>query len=108
MEDRKKHSLSHRLAPDVFCGEIREAVGQYNYVKRVEKAVSHGKLEDFMEVVKNYTEEVRTLRNELLIRDQEIQRLRDSIQEIISNNSKERAHLYQVVLSLKKEWEAIK
>lgn len=108
MEDRKKSNGTQRFTPDVFCGDIREAVGQYNFVKRVEKVVPSNKVEDLVEEMKNFQEEVRALRNELFLRDQEIQRLRECINEIISDNSKERTHLYQVVLSLKKEWEAIK
>lgn len=116
MEERKRQIVSHWITPDVFIGEVQYAVGQSNYVKRVveieppEPSTEPADVK-WQELI-NELEELKKTISQLETYVMEQQAVMDSLKKYVrgveETQAKERAHLYQVVLSLKQEWETLK
>ncbi|MGM0711658.1 hypothetical protein [Brevibacillus parabrevis] len=132
MEKRKKGDLPHWVTPGVFSGHfvVDEAVERISIVKPVEKAQEAviGQvpkqpadekpdeekqlvLEPAFEIIMRETDVATSEQLEKL--EQEVAALKESLaawekrwKKAEEEQSKERQHLYQVVLSLKKEWES--
>ncbi|MGD8189260.1 hypothetical protein ACQCN2_04580 [Brevibacillus ginsengisoli] len=116
MEDRKHFMNSHWITPDVFSGEIQHAVGQSNYVKRVMEfeqqevtiEESDVKWNELIETIADLKNRVVQLEESVTQQQEKMDDLKKYIRELEENQTKERAHLYQVVLLLKQEWETLK
>lgn len=116
MEERKRGYAAHWTTPDVFCGEIQHAVGQSNYVKRLFEAEPTNPTAELLDTkVETLQTEINDMHfllsqmKELVERQQaKIDSLTEFIRELEAHQAKERSHLYQVVLSLKQEWETLK
>lgn len=132
MEKRKKWDLSHWVTPGVFSGHfvVDEAVERVSIVKVGEKgqeAVGEKATaktaceqpaeakepvpEPKFEIIMRETDVVTTEQLEKL--EQEVAALKESLaawekrwKKFEEEQAKERQYLYQVVLSLKKEWES--
>lgn len=134
MEKRKKWDLPHWVTPGVFSGHfvVDEAVERISIVKpgekgqeaAVEKATATEQtaceqpaeaqelvLEPKLEIMMRETDVVTTEQLEKL--EQEVAALKESLaawekrwKKAEEEQAKERQYLYQVVLSLKKEWES--
>ncbi|MGG1659703.1 hypothetical protein [Brevibacillus sp. NRS-1366] len=133
MEKRKKWDLPHWVTPGVFSGNyvVDEAVERISIVKPVEKTEepigekgqeAKGEVEDgskqkpelvlepTFEIIMRETDVATS--EELQKLEQEVAALKETIaawenrwKELEGNQKKEMQYLYQVVLSLKKEWE---
>ncbi|MED1800052.1 hypothetical protein [Brevibacillus porteri] len=131
MEKRKKWDLSHWVTPGVFSGSyvVDEAVQRISIVKANEKqeeevtesvqelvvktTVEQPKelvLEPTFEIIMRETDEVVVEQVHKL--EQEVMELKEALasweerwEKLEGNHTKQLQYLYQVVLSLKKEWE---
>ena len=134
MEKRKKGDLPHWVTPGVFSGTyvVDEAVERISIVKPVEKlpeaeikvTVQEGEakleaapetkpelvLEPTFEIIMRETDVATS--EELQNLEQEVASLKETVaawekkwKEAEESQKKEMQYLYQVVLSLKKEWE---
>lgn len=107
MEKRKKWDLPHWVTPGVFSGNfvVDEAVERTSSVnlsgKPLETTIEIRTQTDpiLREQVEKLELEIATLREQLASWEKRMKQLEEE-------QSKERQHLYQVVLSLKKEWES--
>lgn len=90
---KKPHQSAHWVQPGVLRGYIRETNGQHHYIKR---AVLEWPATD--EKWQKLEHEVEQLRSDI---DTAQQKWNEVLEEI----KREREYLYQVVLTLKKEWE---
>jgi dynactin complex subunit len=97
MEKRRRNEPVHWVTPGVFTGTIhvqetleQECVNNLPVRAREETALT--------QKIQALEEEMQTLKNQL-------QELEKKWAQFVKNNQREREHLYQVVLSLKKEWE---
>lgn len=100
MEKRRKNDSSLWLTPGVFSGsyEIEEAVGKINEVKQEEWTVRFDESFLLKEKLEQVKQEVAQLQEAVAMWEQRCQLMEEE-------NRKERQYLYQVVLSLKREWE---
>lgn len=107
MEKRKKWELPHWVTPGVFSGHYvaEEAVERVSIAKPIEITVplplaaeKNGELEALRQQVKKLEEEMQELKGMVASWEKRCQ-------EMEQEQDKERQHLYQVVLALKKEWE---
>ena len=133
MEKRKKWDLPHWVTPGVFSGHyvVDEAVERITIVKPVEKAAEEPTteiqqeeinvegstpkqpelvLEPTFEIIMRETdvatsEELENLEREVASLKEELASWENRWKEFEESQKKEMQYLYQVVLSLKKEWE---
>lgn len=107
MEKRKKWELPHWVTPGVFSGHYvaEEAVERISSAKSIEISVPVPQAGDKKEEYEALRQQVNKLQEEL----QEVKALlagwEKRCQELEIEQAKERQHLYQVVLTLKQEWE---
>lgn len=111
MEKRKKWDLPHWVTPGVFSGNfvVDEAVERISSVKPTEKSTEKP-MEKMIEIrTQNdptLLEQVEKLELELTALKEELASWEKRMKELEEEQGKERQYLYQVVLSLKKEWES--
>lgn len=100
MEKRRKTDHSLWVTPGVFSGsyEVEEAVGKINTVKQEEWTVRF----DDSFLIKEKLEQLQQEVAQLQVAGSQWEKRCLMMEE---ENRKERQYLYQVVLSLKKEWE---
>jgi predicted RNase H-like nuclease (RuvC/YqgF family) len=100
MDKRKKNEPNIWVTPGVFSGssDIEEAVGKINTLKQTESTPG--------------SDDTQYLRDKMEQMNQQITQLQESLeawelrwQALEEESKRERQYLYQVVLSLKKEWE---
>jgi len=117
MEKRKKWDLPHWVTPGVFSGKyvVDEAVERITSFKPMEitlqKPSSSEKQEDeackeeMKQVEEKLMEQIQQLEVKLNEAKEQFAAAEKRWQAAEETQAKERQHLYQVVLSLKKEWE---
>jgi hypothetical protein len=100
MDKRRKNEPNIWVTPGVFSGspEIEEAVGKINAPKQTESTPGGDDTHNLRDKVEQLNQQVRQLQESLEAWEQRWQTLEEE-------SKKERQYLYQVVLSLKKEWE---
>ncbi|MBO8162951.1 MAG: hypothetical protein H0Z34_04410 [Brevibacillus sp.] len=94
---RQKHSQTgYWITPGVFRGsfEVEHAVGQTAFVKKMPEEET------------TQEERIRRMEEQLQQVCSELERYQQEWEQFQEEMEKEREHLYQVVLSLKKEWES--
>lgn len=117
MEKRKKWDLPHWVTPGVFSGSyvVDEAVERITSFKPMEftlqkpsgseKQSDENLKEAVKQVEERLTERIRELEQKLLEVKEQAAAMEKRWKAAEEAQAKERQHLYQVVLSLKKEWE---
>ncbi|MEJ8544815.1 hypothetical protein [Brevibacillus borstelensis] len=98
MEKRKKGENTHWIMPGVFSGEfvVEEAVERVQLKKQ----------EDHRAVVEAlWREQSAEIQHELAAIKEELTRWEERFKALQEEQKREREYLYQVVLSLKQEWE---
>jgi len=107
MEKRKKGELPHWVMPGVFSGPVvaEEAVERMNPAKRMEITVAIPATGDRKEELEDLTRQLQKLEAELEELKEALSGWVKRVEEMERDQAKERQHLYQVVLALKKEWE---
>lgn len=121
MEKRRKWDLPHWVTPGVFSGNfvVDEAVERISIVKPMEKQAEQSIDQETEAKMERRTdhlmlEQTETERKEYREKlEQEIQSLKEAIasweerfKQLEKEQTKQLQYLYQVVLSLKKEWES--
>jgi len=117
MEKRKKWDLPHWVTPGVFSGNyvVDEAVERITSFKPMEftlqkpsgseKQSDENLTEAVKQVEERLTERIRELEQKLIEVKEQAAAMEKHWKAAEEAQAKERQHLYQVVLSLKKEWE---
>ena len=107
MEKRKKWEVPHWVMPGVFSGHYvaEEAVERVSTAKPIEITVPIPTAADKKAELEALTLQVQKLEEELHELKGVLASWEKRYQEMEQEQSKERQHLYQVVLALKKEWE---
>jgi len=100
MDKKRKTEPILWLTPGVFSGpvEAKEAIGRIREPDHPAEESPQADLRLAREQLTRLEEQVRQLQDALQSQDQRMEKL-------LEEQRKEREHLYQVVLSLKKEWE---
>ncbi|MCM3077843.1 MULTISPECIES: hypothetical protein [Brevibacillus] len=106
MEKKKKWDLPHWVTPGVFSGQyvVDEAVERITCLKPVEMNLQKPQVVE-KKVEENLKEQIQRLELELKEVKEQLAGWEKRSLEAEEAQTKERQHLYQVVLSLKKEWE---
>lgn len=106
MEKKKKWDLPHWVTPGVFSGQyvVDEAVERITCLKPMEITL-HKPAETDQKAADEMKEQVQRLELEIKQLKEQLVTWEQRYKEAEEAQTKERQHLYQVVLSLKKEWE---
>ncbi|WP_400163736.1 hypothetical protein ACAF76_011745 [Brevibacillus sp. TJ4] len=107
MEKRKKWEVQHWITPGVFSGHYvaEEAVERISTAQSLEISVPIPQANEKKEELEALRQQVHTLQAELREVKELLDRWEKKSAELEAEHAKERQHLYQVVLSLKQEWE---